>query len=73
MKNELSGKPDLKNTQDRFCAAHIGLPDQDEYLHHRKRLGNHCSHRCHWHWPLHRYPYLAEPAWWPVVGGLHDG
>lgn len=74
MNNELSRKPDFKNPEDSSLARHLGLPYQDKCLYYSERLGNHCTHRCHWHWPLCRHPYLEEPAWWAMVErGSHYG
>lgn len=74
MNNELSRKPDFKNPENCNLASYIGIPHQDECLHYSECLGNHRTHRCHWHWPLRRYPHLAEPAWRSMVeGGSHYG
>lgn len=67
MNNELSRKFNFQNSQDSILTPHIGLPHQDERLYHSECLGNHRTHRVHYHWPLRRDPYLEEPAWWAMV------
>lgn len=67
MENEFSRKHNFKNPEDCGLARHLGLPYQDERLYYSECLGNHRTHRCHWHWPLRRYPHLAEPAWRAMV------
>lgn len=74
MNNELSRKPDFKNPKDSSLAPHIGLPYQNEHLHYSECLGNHRTHRVHYHWPLYRHPCLEEPAWRTMVeGGSYYG
>lgn len=62
MNNELSRKFNFQNSQDSILTPHIGLPHQDERLYHSECLGNHRTHRVHYHWPLDGIAVLASAS-----------